>query len=364
VTAGTNLVHYTPQLYVARKGARQWLSSRLNKWKARPRQAQTISGDQALAITGERGSGKTWFLCHLAKDNPEVSPVAAYLDLQDRSNYSTPGEYVRAAESAIQQQVDGQAEEIILLLDSVPHEMDEYLRELEDNVLRPYLKHRHTLIVMALVRPVQICWRVTALYECETYQLPPFNLKQTKKQLRKLHRASLIVGGFDASSILRDSGGLPFLNYLLVTHNRQDAFRILLRHWFLSIPPADRPRVRQYLEAIWSLDSLEDVSIEKALEVYRRHSGISPVLAWGVRNLLLKHWLARSSPESPAHITLLPGVRSAIQEEVRTQAPALYTELEEMVREKRERHGQSLKKSETGCLGGALATIWRILRGG
>jgi hypothetical protein len=324
---------YRASLFVAPSGAYPWLMSRVEAWKAHRWDAEVAPADRVLFVAGERGVGKTWLLRHLAKDEAEVSPLAAYLDLEERFRFSSAERYVEVMEERVVQQLG--SEGAILLVDAVPPQMDEKLRHLEDALLRPHAAQRHALIIMALVHPSQVCWRTPAFQAGERRLLTPFATAETRKQLQQLKKAGLTTDRLKPASIQKASGGLPLLNYLLVTRGREEAFEALLEHSFSRVPQDERERVRHYLEAVCLLDSLEHIRVRKMMEIYYRHRPDAmeyPTHPIGVLNLLRKHWLSESAVDSPGRLVLVDSVRRAATELLKARDAELYAKLAEAAR--------------------------------
>lgn len=324
---------YQASLFVARDGVGRWLRSKVDTWQEHRWDAEVAPADRVLFLAGERGAGKTWLLRHLAEDDVQVSPQAAYLDLEERALFSSPERYVEAMEERVQRQLG--SEGAILLLDAVPPQMDENLRFLEDAVLRPYAAQRRSLVIMALVHPAQVCWRTPAFQAGERWLFAPFEVKQTRKQLRQLKKVGLAVGRIKAAAVQESSGGLPLLNYLLVTREREAAFEALLEHSFSRVPMDERERVRGYLEAVCLLDVLEHAAIRKMMEMYCNHRpemAEHPAHAIGVLNLLRKYWLSQSAVDSPGRVVLVGSVRRAAAELLRARDADLHARLEEAAR--------------------------------
>jgi len=134
-------------------------------------------------------------------------------------------------------------------------------------------------------------------------------------------------------AVSKDTTGLPLLNYLLATHQRLEAFELLLEHWFSRIPVDDRERVRHYLVAVCLLEALEHGCIQKMLEVYYHYlpdAAGYPAHASGVRNVLQKYWLAQAMPGIPGRIVLVSSVRHAVEELLRIKDKSLHLLLSEM----------------------------------
>jgi hypothetical protein len=137
--------------------------------------------------------------------------------------------------------------------------------------------------------------------------------------------------GLKVSHVQKSSGGLPLLNYLLVTRDGVESHKALLEHWLSRVPADDRDRVRSCLEAVCILDTLEHAKIQRALEVVQRHHPARwkvPLHPGDVRNTLRKHWLARPMPDAPGRIVVVDSVRRATQEVLQAQDAELYAALE------------------------------------
>jgi hypothetical protein len=334
---------YDARLFVTPEEALLWVLSRVGQWQGRrselsklsewqeaQRDSQISPGDQVLSLIGERGIGKTWFLQYLAYGERRLSPTI-YLDLEKRNEFSLPGKYVEAVEEAVHRECgDGP---IILLLDNVPPQMDGHLRALEDAILRPHLTHRFSLVIMALIHPSHVCWRAPVLRGGEHYSMSPFQESQTRDQLQRLEQIGALRNGVMAHDLYEHSGGLPLLTYLLATWQPSTAFEFLLDHWFSGLPPAERERVQNYLEAVSVLDVLEHASIQRALEVYSHYRPEAkgfPAHAGGVRNVLQKYWLARPASDSPGRLVLIESVRRAAEQVLKEKDTTLHTLLQEV----------------------------------
>jgi hypothetical protein len=301
-------------------------------WKARHRSLQTVPGDQVLSLVGEQGIGKTWLLRHLAEDDGHVAPMAVYLDLEKRTEFPTPEDYVETVEDQIRQRHCSAG--MVLLLDDVPPHLDDHVRALEDAVLRPHLMQRGSLAIMAPIHPSYVCWRAPALRGGEQYRILPFDESQTGEQVRRLQGARLTRNGVNVSDLHEASGGVPLLNYLLATRDRRESFELALEHWLSRVPFEERGCVQTYLEAVCTLDSLEQIKIQQMLDLYglyRKEDTRVPARAVEVRNLLQKHALAWASPDSWQRIVLAGSVRRAAREVLRARDAELLAMLQRAV---------------------------------
>lgn len=297
-------------------------------WKARHHSAQTAS-IQVLSLVGERGSGKTWLLRHLAEIDSLVSPVAVFVDLGERTGFPRPEAFVQDVERRIRERVGN--DRVVLLLDDVPPFMDAYLRALEDEVLRPYLMKRGCLVIMAQVHPSRACWRAPILRAGDRYLLPPFSRPQTRDQLQRLRKRGISRNGVNSNTVHEASGGLPLLNYLLATRERTESFDLMLRYWLESVPVDERRLVQNYLQAVCTLDVLEQLPMQRLLDLYdlyRSNGARQPPHAGAVRRMLHKYRLAQSMPGEPGQITLVDGVRTAAREVLKARDGDLYDALE------------------------------------
>lgn len=333
---------YDPRLFVAPAHAQHWVSAkvkswqedhtpklaRASTWKPRLGRAPRASSSTVLSLVGERGVGKTWLLRHLAADGSRVHPRAAYLDLKARTAYPTPDAYVKAVQEEVGRQSGGKS--AVLLLDSTPMLLDDHLRHLEDEVLKPQVTLYGSLVIMGLVHPSRACWRAAALRGAESYWLQPFEQGGTRSQLQQLAGTGLARHGLDAATIHDSSGGLPLLNYLLARGERRQACELMLDYCFSSVPPEKRTQVRTYLEAVCVLEVLEHAAIDRALQVYYQLSPAvarQPVSASEVRNLLREAWLARPAPDLPGRTILVESVHRAAREVLKARDPQLYASM-------------------------------------
>ena len=328
---------YDSELFVTPQEANKWVFSKVNAWHARDHRKAAGNGGQNLMLAGERGVGKTWFLRSLAQDDSSLSCHAIYLDLEERADFPTAKAYVEAMKERVRTQLGSNGS--VLLLDNVPPHLDERLRELEASLLWSLVTRRHIPVIMALVHPSQVCWRVPALRAGEIYPLASFVDAQTSDQLRRLKRAGLIRNGIKSEPIQENSDGHPLLNYLLATRGEAEAFESLLDYWFSRVPEAERAQVRNCLDAVCTLDVLEHTSIRKALEIYCNHrpgAAGCPAHPIGVANLLRKHWLCQPLPDAPGRLVLVASVRRAAREVLKARDAELYAKLEEATRPKKE----------------------------
>ena len=297
-------------------------------WRARHRSAQAAPGDQVLSLVGERGSGKTWLLRHLAEDDNRVSPLSLYLDLERRTRHAKPENFCQAVEEQIRAQCSNSR--AVLLLDAVPPYLDDHLRALENEILKPELTQRGSLVIMAPVHPLQICWRLPALRGAERCSLAPFDESLTREQLWQLQQAGIAQNGLKASLVHAASGGLPLFTYLVATRDEVDSSEALLTYWLARVPATERERVRSYLEAVCTLDTLEHAKIRKALAAYHRYypdMGKYPSHPGDVRNALRKHWLAHSMPTSPGRLVVVDSIGRATRQIVQARNADLYASL-------------------------------------
>jgi hypothetical protein len=340
------VLEYSLNLFVTPEQPYQWILTKIRKWKqlkeekpspektwrARHHGLQMAPGDQVLCLVGERGIGKTWILRHLAEDDPLTAPMALYLDLEQRTKFTRPEDYVNSVQKDIQKRRGKSG--LILLLDAVPPHLDDHLRILEDVVLKPHLAHYGSLVIMALIYPSRVCWRDPILRGSERYLIPAFDEPRTREQLRRLEKAGLANANLKASDVQRSSGGLPLLNCFMATQADEiDSFQLLLEYWLSRVSPDQQKRVSEYVEAVCALDTLEHSKIQQSLDLYSRYRADGAqrrVPASEVRNLLHQHWLAWSTPEMPGRIELVESVRRAARAVLAAREPELFARLQEI----------------------------------
>jgi hypothetical protein len=342
---GTQLVpDYAPELFVQPAKIYGWLLSEIGKWAQvrpdmLPRQrvgrvrhlgSRWIPDGQVLSLVGERGAGRTWLLRHLVHSEPQLSGQATYIDLATRSAFPEPHSFVHFLQGRIlSQRRDGRS---VLLLDNVPPQMDNHLRAVETAILKPHLEESGSLVIMALADPARVCWLTPALRGGEVGYLAPFSHSQTREQLNRLGKTGAIYSGIRPSQIYRASRGLPLLNYLLATRSCRQSFELLLDYWLEGMPNDEHGQMRLFLQAICTLEVLEHAKVQAALDLYRLRCpdvGENQAHPAQVRNLV-RHGLARSLPQSPGRVALVPSVRRAAAGMLQDYDPELYTALQAM----------------------------------
>jgi energy-coupling factor transporter ATP-binding protein EcfA2 len=338
------VLDYAPELFVQPAKIYAWLLSEIGKWAqvqpdTVPRQpsgrvrylgSRWIPEGQVLSLVGERGAGKTWLLRHLAQSEPHLVGLATYIDLETRHAFSEPHSLVRFLQGQIQGQ--RRAGRAILLLDNVPPQMDNHLRAVETAILKPYLEEHSSLMIMVLADPGRVCWLTPALRGGEVGQIAPFNASQTREQLNRLGTIGALRNGIRPSQIYRASKGLPLLNYLLATHSHRRSFELLLDYWLEGMSNDEHDQMRILLQAICTLEVLEHAKVQAALDLYRLRrpdDGDDQAHPAQVRSLV-RHGLARSLPQSPGRVALVPSVRRAAAGMLQDHDPELYTALQAM----------------------------------
>ncbi len=266
---------------------------------------------RAVALACESGAGKTWFLRHLAEvglaPNGGVLPVgkglsdlpklhALYLDLRDWPG--VPEAVTRALIIAISHQVAAwmgtiptgtlgagmeaplddlsrwleadvrqsvRQEALVLLVDQVYESSWSLLALLDYHLLGPIAAIPRTLIVLA-GRGRGYPWASPELrLHCEEISLTPFDVEQTREQLRK--QISEEKAG-EAKIIHGFSGGYPRSNYAIALLGPDAGLEAEVQMLLETAPAERRRQVREYLEALCVLRAFDDDRIPPMLTAY------------------------------------------------------------------------------------------------
>lgn len=263
-TSPPEIPQYSPALFAARQDEIAWMRSQVQDLLADPaRRGRTIN------YWGARGSGKSWFLLHLARarynpgpeqgetgnrlsDDPRVHSL--YLNLDDFEGRA-PEDRVRHLVWALRDHLAGwlghpatgegaqnasasewstwlaqdveellEGSRLVLLLDHVSEQSPAFREELEDRVLAPLAALPGLMLVMA-ERGSGYSWKHPALhYWAQHRDLPLFDSHSTGEQLERLRdRMNLTDAQIehlraileDEENVLPRSGGCPLANYLL-----------------------------------------------------------------------------------------------------------------------------------------------------
>lgn len=311
---------YRADLYVNQSMLRRLILHKIETWE---RMDIPTPRDQVFSLKGDPGNGKTWLLRYLAATKSST----VFLNLEQRKGVSTVREYMTQVKASMG---DNWGRRVVLLLDEVPVERDEYINVVEDQVLRPHLVVHHSLFLMVPIRPRKVCWDTPELCSPEWFEMEPFQEKETAEQVRRLRNASRFAktkqSGDDIARIQAGSCGLPLLNRLLLSFDRLEALNHYVEHCLLRVPPQQRGLVRSDLETTCLLDVLETNRIDKAIAAYwscRGSPTLEKVTCLGVRNRLVDYGLTRDRG-TDAHLILVPAVQNAVRECLQAQSPELY----------------------------------------
>jgi hypothetical protein len=302
-------VAYDYSLFV-KPTALDWFYDKIEEWLNVWRWYRK-SERMVIGFTGSHGCGKTWLLKHLQKHNGKAMLLAPlYFDLEEVATIDNT-QVIRSTINVLLNQLDGKGP--TLLLDNVPPPpLLEPLKSFEYDVLRPCLM-AGACVVMTLSTTTRICWHSTRLQAIDTCPIETFNLSKTKSQLDKLDSQ------FSAEETYQQSGGLPYLNYLLHSRGNQ-AFDIYLDYLLSHIPIPDRNRVQHYLNLVCLLDRLEDKLITKVLNEIPTTLNVYP---FEVRNELVKYELAEYKNGIDS-LVLRDAVKYAVQDRLKKESPSFY----------------------------------------
>ena len=328
-------LRFRSDLFITRRTEQRWLGAVIQTWRERKRKDLLREKDQIFGLTGERGIGKTWLLRHTAETFSGEGCYPAYLDLNDRHAFPSPQQYVDDAIARLPHRPVRGAVDTVLILDHVPPSpQDAYVKELQDRLVLPQLRECGSLIIMALASPSQVCWTRSNLRTPDLMPVSCLNRPMAREHLKRLGGAGLARQNLDPDDIYLSGGGHPLLNRFLACFDETEARERFLSYHFLRIPPEERDQVRNYLEAVCTLTDLRRDFVTEALDIYHSYYPTAegfPTSAPHVRNLLVRHWLARIQVEPPMSVSLTPSIALAIRRELRTRDPGLYYELKTLV---------------------------------
>lgn len=298
-----SLPAYSPDIFVARPEIPEVIE------KIRTLATTGKLPKRTIAFSGERGTGKTWLLKHLAKaiesevQNTRVyfldikSDLTAYRALEDFRGHvlgsenglaKTPAEASRQV--LLELRVLFSTQFLVLLVDQAYESDWKLLGEIEEYLLGPLAIEPRVFIVMA-GRGRAYPWKTPELrLYAEFRKLGPFpDVKQTAEQIAK----QAPEAKERVSEIHELSGGNPLANYYLAKGASLDA---VITYILEVIPREAQARARQYVEALCVLRAFDEERIPAILAAYYDDAAY---LRWQyaqtrlVRDLLVKSAFAR-----------------------------------------------------------------------
>lgn len=260
--------------------------------KARDLAAWKSVSRRTVIFSGERGTGKSWLLAHLARTEfPRIPGVVVFLlslrvyvgfdpilavanilkDFRENVIGQQGGFGATLAEMSRQivQEIRLLLREkiVVVLVDEVYEADWDLLAALEDYLLAPLAVEPRVLIVMA-GRGRAYPWTAPELrLYSELYPLRPFpemswTSAQVEKQVSK-------KAAEKAPQIHELSGGNPLANYLLaVQREPAKALRQVIEGMLETVAQAQRQVVREYLEALCVLQAFDEERIPTLLAAY------------------------------------------------------------------------------------------------
>ncbi len=222
-----SIIHYVKN---KRRGAlviEQDVVERLRTWKRG--RILLEEKDRIINITGWPGIGKSSLLRWIVEEHEAI-----LIDLEERAKYPTYKKYVNSIRKSLERGPD-----LILCLDHVPGAAgsDDYLEELEEELLVPLLEEENAFFVMAQQDPRSWCW--TKLPHLPPMELGCFNQKGTEDLLKKTGRKELVR----LTEIFWYSDGHPLLALKLLksleeTGDYERGMREFLDYWVKrAMPP-------------------------------------------------------------------------------------------------------------------------------
>lgn len=264
---------------------------------------------RTIAFSGERGTGKTWLLRHLAeKIKSEIQNTRVYfLDIKSDTTARSVLEDFRGlvlglknglaqtsteASRQVMQELRAffSTQFLVLLVDQAYESDWKLLGEIEEYFLGPLAIEPRVFIVMA-GRGRAYPWKTPELrLYAEFRKLGPFpDVKQTAEQIDKQAPEAKTR----AEEIHQLSGGNPLANFYLAKGASLDT---VITYILEVIPRESQAQAREYLEALCVLQAFDEERIPTMLAAYHNDPAY---LRWKyaqtrlVRDLLVKAAFAR-----------------------------------------------------------------------
>ena len=257
------------------------------------------SGDRVerrtIIFTGERAIGKSWLLQRLAELLAELGFTVFRVDLKVYANKpktDKPDEEVAIANILLdlhrvwgEKQSPGGAslaelsrnvlevvrkhlpqKPLTVCVDHVYESNWELLAALEEYVLGPLAIEPRVLMILAGRGRLYPFKTPELRLKVDTEELRPFSLDETIEQLQVQHEARVPL----AEKIHAISGGNPGANDLLAQHPEEPAQALneVLTGMLEPVPPEQRQKVREYLEALCVLNAFDEERIPPMFAEY------------------------------------------------------------------------------------------------
>jgi len=240
------------------------------------------------AYVGEKGTGKTWLLKHIANKAKEKGAQALFIDLQDfkgkepifaisdilrEVNKQLTGEEallgVTLAEinQRVMENVRKQTKKraiLVLLLDHVYDKSDwGLLAYLDQYLLGSMSAEARTVIVLA-GRGRRYPWKTAELFQAKPALLEPFSEEDTREQIR----LQVPKPQVSLEKPYVHTNGYPMQNYYLALLGFPAGLDASVQAILEQVEENRRTKVREYLEAVSVLDTFDEDKIKWMLAAY------------------------------------------------------------------------------------------------
>lgn len=302
---------YEPRLFVNRSSETNLVTAKLKDLLAGRRVKE-----RTVIFVGEYGMGKSWLLRRLHDvllrqiDEPDRKrvrrlfidleefdrddPAVAVMAILHRAGYklfkeelpgATLAEMSRAFVERLRTRLKNSV--LVVFVDGVYRSRWELLAPLEEYLLGPLAIEPHVLIVLDS-RKRGYPWRTPELRtKAEFVELSPFDEKQTKDQIAhiieksrlRIRRKALFPLPMEiepfSEKVYKLSKGHPLTTYLFATLDREpeEVLDEVINEMLVEVPPAERPQIRQFLEALCVLRAFDEDRIPPMLAVYFQEIG-------------------------------------------------------------------------------------------
>jgi len=353
MNAITKMLHYAKKHFIGREDQLAEVRKKAEKLSAGEQEER-----RTVIFTGERAIGKSWLLQRLAELLAELGFTVFRVDLKAYANKpktDKPDEEVAVANILLdlhrlwgEKQSPGGAslaelsrnvlevvrkqlpeKPLAVCVDHVYESNWNLLAALEEYVLGPLAIEPRVLIILAGRGRLYPFKTPELRLKVEPEELVPFSLDETIEQLTVQHKAAVPL----AEKIHAISGGNPGANDLLAQHPEAPALALdeVLEGMLDPVPPEQRQKVREYLEALCVLNAFDEERIPPMLAIYyndpETYDNWKYAQARDARELLTRWAFARWDADQGGYV-LHDMPRRLLEQYLRKAHPNLWCDLQ------------------------------------